>query len=302
MGLMLGDFVDDYTVRVVDVFAMPQLASNASVEAVDPVYQQQFMDLLKQTGRCAAAGARGRRRDPRPSLSPLPQAGDRRRVVPLPPGLGMLALWRRYEHATGARPATLAAAGPTRPATRHAPGPRSHALPRPVSRAQSFEQLHPRCVAVVVDPVQSVRGKVIMDAFRLISPQRLMMRLEPRQTTSVVGHLKKPSIQALVHGLNRHYYSMVVSTHKNDLDDKMLLNLHRPNWAKGLHPTDFAKHTDQNREELEVRAVSRRAPRWRLPPRHAALTLVTSPPPHTRKWRPWSPSTTSASRTRRART
>lgn len=25
MGLMLGDFVDDYTVRVVDVFAMPQV-------------------------------------------------------------------------------------------------------------------------------------------------------------------------------------------------------------------------------------------------------------------------------------
>lgn len=26
MGLMLGDFVDDYTVRVVDVFAMPQVS------------------------------------------------------------------------------------------------------------------------------------------------------------------------------------------------------------------------------------------------------------------------------------
>jgi hypothetical protein len=25
MGLMLGDFVDEYTVRVVDVFAMPQV-------------------------------------------------------------------------------------------------------------------------------------------------------------------------------------------------------------------------------------------------------------------------------------
>ena len=24
MGLMLGEFVDDYTVRVIDVFAMPQ--------------------------------------------------------------------------------------------------------------------------------------------------------------------------------------------------------------------------------------------------------------------------------------
>lgn len=36
MGLMLGEFVDDYTVRVIDVFAMPQSGTGVSVEAVDP--------------------------------------------------------------------------------------------------------------------------------------------------------------------------------------------------------------------------------------------------------------------------
>ncbi|KAJ2358474.1 multicatalytic endopeptidase, partial [Coemansia sp. RSA 2618] len=35
MGLMLGEFVDDYTVRVVDVFAMPQSGTGVSVEAID---------------------------------------------------------------------------------------------------------------------------------------------------------------------------------------------------------------------------------------------------------------------------
>lgn len=39
MGLMLGDFVDEYTIRVVDVFAMPQSGTGVSVEAVDPVFQ-----------------------------------------------------------------------------------------------------------------------------------------------------------------------------------------------------------------------------------------------------------------------
>lgn len=38
MGLMIGDFVDDYTIRVVDVFAMPQSGTGVSVEAVDPVF------------------------------------------------------------------------------------------------------------------------------------------------------------------------------------------------------------------------------------------------------------------------
>jgi len=51
MGLMLGEFVDDYTVRVMDVFAMPQSGTGVSVEAVDPVFQTKTLDMLKQTGR-----------------------------------------------------------------------------------------------------------------------------------------------------------------------------------------------------------------------------------------------------------
>ncbi len=54
MGLMLGEFVDDFTVRVVDVFAMPQSGTGVSVEAVDPVFQMKMMDMLRQTGRYGA--------------------------------------------------------------------------------------------------------------------------------------------------------------------------------------------------------------------------------------------------------
>lgn len=65
---MLGEFVDDYTVRVVDVFAMPQSGTGVSVEAVDPVFQTKMLDMLKQVGRwvcwamCMMGGARHRRR------------------------------------------------------------------------------------------------------------------------------------------------------------------------------------------------------------------------------------------------
>ena len=44
MGLMLGEFVDEFTVRCVDVFAMPQAGTSVSVESVDPVFQQQVRD------------------------------------------------------------------------------------------------------------------------------------------------------------------------------------------------------------------------------------------------------------------
>lgn len=49
-------------------------------------------------------------------------------------------------------------------------------VPAPV---QSFEALNQRAVAVVVDPVQSVKGKVVIDAFRLISPQVCWERGRP---------------------------------------------------------------------------------------------------------------------------
>ena len=43
--------MDDYTVRVDDVFAMPQSGTGVSVEAVDPVFQAKMLDMLKQTGQ-----------------------------------------------------------------------------------------------------------------------------------------------------------------------------------------------------------------------------------------------------------
>ena len=68
----------------------------------------------------------------------------------------------------------------------------------PLWYAQSFEALNQRAVAVVIDPIQSVKGKVVIDAFHTISPQTMMLGQEPRQTTSNLGHLKKPSIQVSV--------------------------------------------------------------------------------------------------------
>lgn len=51
MGVMLGEFIDEYTVEVVDVFAMPQLATTVSVESIDPVYQTKMLEMQKSVGR-----------------------------------------------------------------------------------------------------------------------------------------------------------------------------------------------------------------------------------------------------------
>ena len=112
MGIMLGEFLDDYTITVVDVFAMPQSGTGVSVEAVDPAYQQQMLDKLSQTGRHE-----------------------------------MVVGWY-HSH----------------------PGFGCWLSMTDSQTQQSFEKLNPRAVAVVVDPIQSVKGKVVIDAFRLIAP------------------------------------------------------------------------------------------------------------------------------------
>ncbi|BGP27885.1 multidrug resistance protein [Rhodotorula toruloides] len=120
-----------------------------------------------------------------------------------------------------------------------------------VNTQQSFEQLNPRAVAVVVDPIQSVKGKVVIDAFRSINPQQVMMGIEPRQSTSNVGHLQQPSIQALIHGLNRHYYSIAIAYRKTDLEQSMLLNLHKKDWTEGLKLRDWQAMKKENEESIK---------------------------------------------------
>lgn len=193
MGLMLGEFVDEFTIQVIDVFAMPQSGTGVSVEAVDDVFQTKMMDMLKQTGR------------------------DQ-----------MVVGWYHSHPGFGCWLSSV-----------------------DVNTQQSFEQLNKRAVAVVIDPIQSVKGKVVIDAFRTIDTTSLMMAQEPRQTTSNVGHLNKPSIQALIHGLNRHYYSLNIDYQKTSYETNMLLNLHKNRWQSGLKLANFDDKEHKNLTNIE---------------------------------------------------
>lgn len=52
--------------------------------------------------------------------------------------------------------------------------------------------------------------------------------------------------QALIHGLNRHYYSISINYRKNELEQKMLLNLHKKSWMDGLMLADYSEHCKLN--------------------------------------------------------
>ena len=221
MGLMLGEFIDEYTIRVVDVFSMPQSGNTVSVEAVDPAYQSEMLEMLKRTGR--------------------PE---------------VVVGWY-HSH----------------------PGFGCWFSGTDVNTQQSFQQLNRRAVGVVVDPIQSVKGKVVIDCFRLINPHSLVPSPEPRQTTSNIGHLQKPTITALLHGLNRHYYSLVISYRKVELEEEMLLNFNKTSWIKSLRVKPFSEYQKEQEkclarlEDLTKKYISETED-MRLTPEKLAVSKV----------------------------
>uniref|UniRef100_A0A0K0D9S0 MPN domain-containing protein n=1 Tax=Angiostrongylus cantonensis TaxID=6313 RepID=A0A0K0D9S0_ANGCA len=186
MGLMLGTFVDDYTINVVDVFAMPQSGTSVTVESVDPVYQTKHLDLLKQTGR-----------------------------------VEMVVGWYHSHPGFGCWLSSV-----------------------DVSTQQSFEALHPRAVALVVDPIQSVKGNVMLDAFRSINPLA-------RQTTSNMGHLVRPSLVSTVHGLGLRYYSLNCAYKLTTREQKMLSRLNQKTWLDGMNINKFSSCEQSNSDHIQ---------------------------------------------------
>jgi len=194
MGLMLGEFVDNYTIQVVDVFAMPQSGTGIAVEDIDPVYQSQMHDLLGQVGR------------------------------------NEIVVGWYHSH----------------------PGMGPWLSNVDQNTHQSFQQLHSRAVALVVDPIQSVKGKVVMDAFRLMENRKIIFGSsgDSRQTTSNDGHCKKASTQALIHGLNRSYYSINCNYKIGVYDSQLLGRLKNTNWFDALGIAEASHLKSQNERDL----------------------------------------------------
>jgi len=135
MGKMLGDYVDDYTLKIIDVFAMPQWGTETSIEAIDEEFQARVNEMLKQIGR--------------------------NEIV-----LG----WYHSHSGFGCFSSSV-----------------------DVNTQKNFEQSHLTFVAVVVvDPIQSVRGQVVIDAFRSYGGMMLNIGVtDQRQTTSNLGNVAR---------------------------------------------------------------------------------------------------------------
>ena len=195
MGLMLGDYVDDYTVKCIDVFSMPQSGTETTIESIDEGFQVKMTEMLKQTGR------------------------------------NEIVVGWYHSH----------------------PGFGCWLSSTDINTQKTFEQQVPRTVAVVVDPIQSVRGKVVIDAFRTYGGAGLDMGIafggmasnDQRQTTSNLGDVKRKQGFSIKQLAKSSYYSILIGYRKNDLETQMLLNLRKSSWDTGFRLNNNSKKNDE---------------------------------------------------------
>jgi len=214
MGLALGTFVDEYTVYVSDVFAMPQVGSSDSVEAVDEVYQTRMLDLLRAVG--VTENAVG---------------------------------WY-HSH------------------------PGYHAWLSNVDQAtqKMFQQLDRRSIAIVLDPINSINGHIVVESFRLLGDQSPLGGLqgftsgmlgggESRVVTSDLGYLRHREPTTVLRGLDRSFYQMPLVFSERGYERVVVKRLGTSLWCEvldGLGPElDLEKVKD-------VLHLAKQTPCWNL--------------------------------------
>ena len=201
IGLMVGKFVDDYTVQVYDVFSTPQVATATSVETTEDAFQAKMKILLSKVGR-------------------------KEDIVGWYHSHPGFDVWLSHIDC---------------------------------QMQQSWENLHPRCVAVVVDPVKSFRGKFVIGAFRLTNSNGGILQMhapgaplnETREATSFINQTVRPSGKTIRSGLGVFFYMMPVKFHMSEYEETMLKSLNRPEWSTGFKIQEFSARDSQYANSLK---------------------------------------------------
>ncbi|KAH0573546.1 26S proteasome non-ATPase regulatory subunit [Spironucleus salmonicida] len=175
MGLCLGSFIDQYTIYITDVFAMPQIGQSDSVESIDEEYQAEMLNQLEKV-----------------------------RVTEKVVG------WF-HSH----------------------PGYHCWLSGVDQKMQQTFEQLNPRCVAIVVDPVNSANGRIELEAFRL-TENKLSLSAGPdsRIATSQVGYLRKKDPSSVLHGMGSQFYQMNIQFCQNGAENTITNKISTKKWPE----------------------------------------------------------------------
>lgn len=112
-----------------------------------------------------------------------------------------------------------------------------------------IEKDEPRAICIVIDPIQSIKGRIIIGAYR--SYESSSSNEEARQTTSFVGHMDRPSIKALVRNLNKTYYSLPIKIKMTEGEQKVLACLMRSYWSSAFGIKSFVSNDEKSLKHIK---------------------------------------------------
>lgn len=99
--------------------------------------------------------------------------------------------------------------------------------------------MDPRCVAVVVDPVNSANGRLVIEAFRLIKGRMgggltLVRPTETRLVTAEAGFLRKREHKSVQRGMGSQFYQMCLQFNKLGYENVMIRKVAARLWPDAL--------------------------------------------------------------------
>lgn len=173
MGLLLGTFIDRYTVHVTDVFSTPQHAQSNMVESTQEDKIVEYKNKLSKVGR----------------------------------NENVIGWYHSH------------------------PGWDVFLSDMDQSSQINWQRLGHRNVAIVIDPIKSVRGKVYIGAFRCNGS-------EARLTSSCI-YMECPKVRRLTLTGQERYYRMPVTFKLTEFERSLLIALDRPSWSAGFDIKPF---------------------------------------------------------------
>ena len=97
-----------------------------------------------------------------------------------------------------------------------------------INTQKSFEQLNRRSIALVLDPIQSTKGNIVLEIFRLQIP--FNQHEDNRESSSLESGLKILSKTQSEHGYNKAYYSLHIAFKKNLIEEISMSSVFENAW------------------------------------------------------------------------
>ena len=97
-----------------------------------------------------------------------------------------------------------------------------------INTQKSFEQLNQRSVALVIDPIQSTKGNIIMEVFRLCLPSK--SNDESIEITNLEYNIKNFNQEKSEYDYNKSYYNLNISYRKTLIEEIFLSTIFEKAW------------------------------------------------------------------------